>query len=220
MTGHRDRGQRRHGVPFKQLGHGIDGEFVPEPAEPGDDPSGHRRQHRGVAEGLTPGRIGEVQLDGRAVKGGDGIVEGPRRVTQRPGVDDECLGPPTCGVDRFDQFTLVVGLVVLELEAVALCRGLGACHVVGQCGRAVDGRLARSQEVEIGSGQQDDQAHGFAPISARVASTSAGSTPRTGATPCGPSRTKVRSWCAFLSRRMKSSSSAAEAPAGRSTGRS
>ena len=118
-SGDRHGGQWIHGVPFKQLGDGIDGQFVAQPAEAGDHAGGHRGQHRGVAERLAPGRVREVELDGRAVEGGHGVVERPGGVAERPGVDDECGGAAPGGVDGLDQFALVVGLEVLERQAVA-----------------------------------------------------------------------------------------------------
>ena len=83
-----------------------------------------------MPERLAGGGVGEVQLDDGAVEGGDGVVERPRRVAQRAGVDDQRVGPAAGGVDRLDQLALVVRLEMLELEAVARRGRLGRCDVV------------------------------------------------------------------------------------------
>ena len=94
----------------QQSGHRLDGQRVAESRRTGDAPVGHRRDHRGVPEGLPGGRVGQVQLHHHALEGGQGVVERPRGVGQRPGIDDDGVGPAPGGVDRLDQLALVVGL--------------------------------------------------------------------------------------------------------------
>src|SRR5208282_1935998 len=96
------------------------------------------------------------------------------------------------------------------LEPEVLGRGPRRGDVFVEGRRAVDLGLAVAEQIEVRSGEQQYPptcAHAGAPvsrcsISARVAITSSRSTPLTTSTPRGPSRTKVRSPLAFLSRAM------------------
>ena len=86
-------------------------------------------------------------------------MQRPRGVAQRAGVDDQRVGPAAGGVDGLDQLALVVGLEVLERQAVAGGRRLGPRHVVGQGGGPVDVGLALAQQVEVGPREEHDEAH-------------------------------------------------------------
>src|ERR1700694_2633044 len=114
-------------------------------------------------------------------------------------------------MDRVDQLPLMGRLEVLELEAVATGDRFGPLDVVGQGAGPVDLGLTLAEQVQVGPREEQNEAHTRAPMSARVATTSATATPRTGSTPSGPSSTNVKSCCAFLSRPMKVTSSAASA---------
>src|SRR5664279_877776 len=131
-------------------------------------------------------------------------------------------------MDGLHQCALVVGLEVLEGVPEFLRSRTGRGDVVVESAGPVDVRLALAQQIEIRSGQQHDQPaarHCPRPpsrccISARVATTSAPSMPRTTSTPSGPSSTKVRSWLAFLSRDMNDKSCSGSTSAGNSGERS
>ena len=140
---------------LQQCGDGVDGQLVAEPAETGDHARRHRRQHRRVAERLAGGRVGEVQLDDGSVEGGHRVVERPRGVAERAGVDDQGVGAAPGGVHGVDQLALVVRLEVLELEAVAAGGRLGPLDVVGQGGGPVDGGLALAEQVQVRPRQED-----------------------------------------------------------------
>ena len=109
---------------------------------------------------------------------------------------------------------------LLDIELVELdracCTGAGVIAEHNQeLADTLNARtFALAQQVEVRSRKQEDhpvRAHAPPPVvidsmSARVATTSDRSMSRTTSTPSGPSRTKVISPCAFLSRAMKSSS--------------
>ncbi len=129
-------------------------------------------------------------------------VQRPRRVAERSGVDHQRIGTAVGGVDGLHQVSLVIGLQVLELQAVVRGRLLGSGDVGRQSVGPVDRRLPLAEQVQVGTRKEEDEAHARAPMSARVATTSGSATPWTVSTPFGPSSTKVRSCCAFLSRPM------------------
>ena len=78
-----------------------------------------------MPERLAGGGVRQVQLDDGPIEGGHRIVQRPRGVAQRAGVDDQRVRPAPGAVDRLDEVALVVRLQVLELQAVACGRRLG-----------------------------------------------------------------------------------------------
>ena len=123
---------------YKRPAHRLHGQLVAEAAEPGDQAVGHRRHHRGVAEGLPGRRVREVELDHHPVEGAQRVVQRPRGVGQRTGVDHQGVEPAAGLVDGVDQATLVVGLHVLDAQPERLPGLHGRLHVLGQGGPAVD----------------------------------------------------------------------------------
>ena len=108
----------------------------------------------GVPPRLAGVGVGEVQLDDRAVERGERVVERPRVVGERAGVDDDGRAPAPRGVDRVDQLALVVGLEVLDGRGRARPPPRGGRDVVVERGGAVDVGLALAQQVEVGPVQQ------------------------------------------------------------------
>ncbi len=76
------------------------------------------------------------------LEGGEGVVDGPRIVSERAGVDDDRRSPPPGGVDGVDQLALVIGLEALDGVTVLGGGRGGGRLVVGERGRAVHLRLA------------------------------------------------------------------------------
>jgi len=89
-------------------------------AEAGDGAERHGRDDRGVAPRLASVRVRQVELDHRPFERGERVVDGPRVVRERAGIDDDRGDAPTRGVDGLDELALVVRLEVLQREAVAL----------------------------------------------------------------------------------------------------
>src|SRR5579871_3046754 len=138
---------------------------------------------------------------------------------ERARVDQDRRRPSPGVVDRVDQLALVVGLQVLDREPVC-CRGFrGRGDMVGQRRRSVHLRLALTEQVEVGTGQDEDERRGHR-ISSITSATVACATPDTTSTPPGPSSTKVYPSTAFLSWAINSSSSAVSALGGNRDGKS
>src|ERR1019366_7328563 len=138
----------------------------------------------------------------------EGVSEGPRRVRERAGIDHDRGGTPSRAVDGLDEVAFEVRLHVADTEAGFSRQFTEARHVLSQSGRPVHLRIARSEQVEIRSRyQQDFVAHSSPRNFSNTSLTNCGSTPRTVSTPSAPASTKVKSWCAFLSWDMASSSS-------------
>jgi hypothetical protein len=92
-----------------------------------------------------------VQFDDGAVEGGQGVVQRPGVVRERPGVDDDGVGPAPGTMNDVDERPLVIGLVVLDDKPVPA--GLLSCSgdVVGERRRPVDLWFSIAEEVEVGS---------------------------------------------------------------------
>ncbi len=123
---------------------------------------------------------------------------------------DECVSAPAlitmaarttarC-VHRLDEVALEVRLHVSHDESGVFGELAESLDVLGQCGRAVDLGIARTQQIEVRTRQQQNLVTHFSPRNLSSTSlTSCGSTSFTVSNPSAPASTKVRSWCAFLS---------------------
>ena len=139
--------QRCHSSSLTDRG---DGERVAVAAEAGDDAGGHRCDHRRVAPLLAGGRVREVELDDRAVEGGQRVLDRPAVVREGGGVDDDRRAAAPRPLHGLHQVALVVRLEVLEREAVGLGDGARRRHVVVEGGRAVDLGLALPSRLRLG----------------------------------------------------------------------
>ena len=98
-----------------------------------------------------------MELDDDAFERRQRVVQRPGVVGERPGVDDDGRRPPAGRVHEVDEVSLVIRLVVLELDAEPPRLGVGLRHVVSEAVGAVHLGLALSQKVQIGARQQDHE---------------------------------------------------------------
>jgi hypothetical protein len=117
-----------------------------------------------MAERLARMDVGDVQLDHPHIRALDGVVQRHRGVGIGAGVEHHA-GQRALrlrragGVDGVDQHALVVGLAEVQRVAVPLAGGGAQALDVGQRGRAVHGRLALAEQIQIGTVQHH---HGLA----------------------------------------------------------
>jgi hypothetical protein len=91
-----------------------------------------------------------MQLDDRAVEGGEGIVQRPGIMGEGSGVDDDGVGPTACPVDGVDECSFVIGLLVLDDKTLPAGLLLSGGDMVGQRCGPVDLGLSVAEEVEVG----------------------------------------------------------------------
>src|SRR4029077_13959470 len=91
-------------------GNRADRQLVAVGTEGGDRAGGDGGERAGAPPGLAGVGVGEVQLDHRAVKRGERVVQAPGVVGERAGVDDDGVAAAACGMDPLDQLALVVRL--------------------------------------------------------------------------------------------------------------
>src|SRR5580704_16393122 len=82
---------------------GLDRQTVTVPAEASDHPGRYRADDRDVAPGFPALGVADVQFDDRPFKGRQGVLQRPRVMGERPGVDHDRSGAPACLVDRLDE---------------------------------------------------------------------------------------------------------------------
>ena len=87
-------------------------------AEADDRPLGDGRHDARVAPRLAGVGVRQVQLDDGTVERGQRVVDAPRVVRERAGIDDDRRAPPAGAVDGVDELTLVVALERLDGQAV------------------------------------------------------------------------------------------------------
>ena len=102
----------------QQVGDGLEGQPVAVAAEADDAARSPPARPRCVPPRLAGVRVGEVQLDDRAVERGERVVDAPGVVGEGAGVDDDGGAAAAGRVDGVDELALVVRLEVLEREAV------------------------------------------------------------------------------------------------------
>src|SRR5712692_1564077 len=132
-------------------------------AEPADHAHRRRRGHAAPAELLGPGqRVGDVDLQRRHRQRAQAIVEGVRVVGQRRRVDNDAGRPRRLLLEAVDQLALGVALEEDDLAAELPGPGADLLLQVGQGSPAVDLRLPRAQQVQVGAVGDDDPLHGRA----------------------------------------------------------
>jgi len=99
-------------------GYCLDCQPVALATEASDHPCRHGAHYRNLAPGFPSLGVGEVQFDYRPVKGRQRVMERPGVMGQRPRVDDDRGGAAARVMHCLDDGPLVLGLDVLNREAV------------------------------------------------------------------------------------------------------
>lgn len=109
-----------------------------------------------MPEILSRVNITNVHLKERNRHSREGIAQRHARVREPAGVDDDELGGLARFVDAVDNGAFMVGLEVVHCEAEALALGFGCGDDVGERCAAVNGGLARAEEVQVGAVDEED----------------------------------------------------------------
>jgi hypothetical protein len=110
-----------------------------------------------VAEGLAGLHVGHVQFHHRDGQHRQCIADGVAVVGPGTGVDEHSIGALQLGpVDTLAHRALIVGLEAFQLRAQFLAERLEPLVDLGQRDRAVEGRLALAEHVEIDAMKHED----------------------------------------------------------------
>src|SRR5579862_1660509 len=170
--------------------------------------------------GFACAGVREVHLDLHSFERRERVGERVRVMRERAGVDHDGRAATARPVDRVDQIALVVRLHVLDVVPELGGRFLRERDELVEGGRAVVLRFPLAEQIEVGTGaQQNLRHHASTPMAANALRTAPGSGASTRSIPFGPSSTKVRPPDDFLSRVMIVSRSSARRPAGAAVGR-
>lgn len=101
--------------------------------------------------------VGQMHLIDRAVKGRQGIADRNRGMGIGAGVDHDALGHIACPVDQIYEGAFVIA--VLKHQSTAVCRAVLQTHAldIGQRCRAIDFGFPFSQEIEIGTIENENR---------------------------------------------------------------
>jgi hypothetical protein len=97
-----------------------------------------------------------VDLDGGKADGGDGVAERDRRMRVRAGVEENGVEPAGGLVDPLDELALVVRLARVDLDAELRAEAAERRVDLRERRTAVDIRLTRPEEVEVGPMKDED----------------------------------------------------------------
>src|SRR5688572_11824062 len=129
-----------------------------------------------MAKRLALVRVRDVQLDDRRLDHVERIEDRHRRMGERRRVDDDAVGAVDAALDPVDDLRLAVRLVERDRQAALV--GARPAHFLDllERGRAVDVRLARAEQVEVRTVENQDRlAHAFLRKYSRVDRTSSAS---------------------------------------------
>ena len=110
-----------HGRPGLTIEEMVDRPPVAIDPAPVDGVDAGRSNHRRSPPRLAFLHIGDVDLDGRDVDRLQRVVDGVGRVGERPGVEHDAVDVAPSRVDAVDEITLVVRLMVVEVNAEFGC---------------------------------------------------------------------------------------------------
>ena len=119
----RPAGRRRSASSREPTRQRRDGQLVADHPEPDDRAGRDGADDARVPPRLARVRVGDVDLDDRSVERGERVVDAPRVVGERAGVDDDRVGLGPRPVDRVDELALVVRLERPQLVPGRLGRG-------------------------------------------------------------------------------------------------
>src|SRR5829696_977002 len=172
----------------------VQGQVVATRPLAGDGPGGRVVDEVRRAEGLPSPRVGQVDLPERQGDAGQRVAQRDGGVGQTGGVHDHGVEVPP--VKAIDQGTLMIRLEEIDLDAELRGAGGDAGMDLVQRLGAVDVRLARPEQVEVGTLEDEDAAHADAPAAdpastdaATSRTTSSGTSSRT-TTPSAVGRTQ------------------------------
>lgn len=112
-----------------------------------------------MAEAFTPVRIGKMHFDESQGHRSQRIAQCNARMRKRAGVDDDELGAVGArDVDTVDQRTFVIGLEECELRAFFLRERSQLALNIRQRLAAINGRLARPEQIQIRAVQNQNAA--------------------------------------------------------------
>src|SRR5215468_5354194 len=145
--------------------------------------------HRVTAKLLTAVDVGEVDFDNGKGDGGDGVTQRERVVGEGAWIhDDGAKAFPRRALDPVDELAFVIRLPTHRFRAPAARMTLDLTVELSQRGTSVHRGLARPQEIEIGS-VEDEDARGGRPCHCRGEYTLiATCRPRTAPLPAGSPR--------------------------------
>lgn len=112
------------------------------------------RQKRMMPERFTPVYIADVYLDDRGGNSRHGIGQGDGGVGERAGIEHNPVGAETCHMEFIEQGAFVVALKIVELELRK--SGFQVLKKRFKALAAINFRLARSKQVEIGAIDKED----------------------------------------------------------------
>ncbi len=115
-----------------------------------------------MAEGFAPVDVGQVNFDEAQRDSSQCVAQSNTCMRKSAGVDDdEVRSIGARQMNTIDQSTFVVGLEKSKLRAFALGYWSQLSFDIRQRAAAIDSRLARAQQVQIGSVQNENTAsHG------------------------------------------------------------
>lgn len=127
----------------------VECQLVTKGAQPGNRCTGNGGDMIDLTEAFARRRVGQVHLNNRHRAGGQSVSDGDRGVGVAGRVQDERRTVPAGFLDPVDKLAFMIGLA----ENKAAGPGLPgqARFNIGQRLPAIDFRLARAQEVEIGA---------------------------------------------------------------------
>src|SRR5690606_13703620 len=135
----------------------ADGEVVARRTEAGDHARADGRTDECLPEALARVHVREMHFDHRHADGRDGVAQGEGRVAVGRRVEHDARRPVRARlVERVDQVALVV--VLAEGEGHLRERRAQPALQVAEANEAVDVRLARAEQVEVGA-VEDEDAH-------------------------------------------------------------
>ena len=104
--------------------------------------------------------VAEMNLDERYGNGQQRVAQGDAGMGKSAGIDDH-EGDPVAlgGVNPGDQLMLGIALERQQLMALRPGERAELLLDIPQCGGAVNRRFARSQQIEVGSVEQQDSRH-------------------------------------------------------------
>lgn len=111
-----------------------------------------------LTKGLAGVDVGDVDLEDRCCDGGDTIANGDRCMGISARIDDDAPIPKSDVLQMVDDASLVVGLIVVELDCWK--SSLQGLKEVLKGLRAIDLRLTSPQQIEVGAIDDVNLLHG------------------------------------------------------------
>jgi len=134
-------------------------------AKADDHPCRDLRQERVVTKGFALVHVRDMHLEERDRHAGERIAQRDAGVRQATRVDDDVAGAvEPRRVDAVDQGAFVVALKALHRHPARRAERDRSALDVGQRVVAVDLRLARAEQVQVGTVEQKDLGHGVVSI--------------------------------------------------------